>query len=816
MKRAFTLLAAFAAICLTSCELFNPEYAGDDGKLPDDVRYWSVVGQLVSMEDITPDYGNKKYTPIIGTEDPSEPGTRIVAVNDLQAAVERYNSLTGAGITEETATHTFSDKVVGTLVWNKKSDNSAWAVVDVSIPSVPSLQRIVYRSPEQGDTNGSVGNGYRAYYRFGDVVSRTRVADGVTEYWICVRPAFHHEGKGQSHWVSISPLPAANVWPYNDPDVNGPFVASNGLSYGMPYGLRDDLEWAGDLAEMLFAICKPDDWFQNIGYYYSENLFGPNGLRIFNDFHKKYLDYHNQYFWKNVQKAWSAQGKNLFVRVFGKDQSWFNEAVAEGGPGINLLYKGHSWWTKTGNSPQLWEATYKSVNDNSHKNLNMHGLATRKPKSQVVNKNNPDDAATNYAFDVKTECTQQKPYIVKPYFFGDDQPRFIYRYALGEELSNDGKEDPCFPLHGVTTVYRYYDEYEKGTHDNDKPEITQPISSGFVGRSHYHVGDVYKDQNGVLWFVFNMSGHDDAEEISKEHSPYSELVSMDPKGFQVDYANAFVNNVPTRDQAIRAAMYLYTLFNLSRMRSSDDDLRLDVNIGNSVYTILKNAGVDCRTLFQFVNAQNGDKRSPSGIVSIAYRTDTHRQAIMRYVVSTQADQNMPQTYIWTHYPKKPDLETVFVKEFSNTQIFLDDISDAAMVNRYSTDSYAVCPLIVNDQLRPRELRTSIDVRSLDVRNYFYNLTAWQTGTYPTDMWNSPILFMRYTRVMDRGDNNYSNVTTDGLTLTLVKERDWNLQGHTIDELYPIVATYASFPLRNSANMYLNGQKYNYQKWDEME
>lgn len=156
MKRLVTLLASLAAICLTSCEWLDPEHSGGgDTKIPDDVRFWSVVGQLVSMNDITLDYQGKNFDPIIGTEDQSEPGTRIVAVNDLETAVERYNSLTGAGITEETATHTFSDKAVGTLTWTKKTDNSAWAVVDVSIKAVPKLQRIVYRSAEQGDSNYS-------------------------------------------------------------------------------------------------------------------------------------------------------------------------------------------------------------------------------------------------------------------------------------------------------------------------------------------------------------------------------------------------------------------------------------------------------------------------------------------------------------------------------------------------------------------------------------------------------------------------------------------------------------------------------------
>ena len=828
MKKILSLvcLAALAVFAL-SCEK-DPSQEGGSGSdnLSPDQEFWSVVGQLVSMNDITPDYKGKTFTPIIGTE--TEPGVRVVGVNSLQAAVERYNSLTGASIDTNTVSHTYSSKEVGKLTWSKNTDNKAWATVDVSISAVPTLQKIVYRSAEQGDVNGSVGEGYRAYYRFGDVVSRSN-KDGKTEYWVCVRPAFHHEGKGKSHWVTVSPLPDSNIWPYYDTKAG--FTASNGYVYGLPYNIRDDLEWVGDLAEMLFAICKPSEWFGNITSYSSENMFGsPKGLAIFNDFHSSKKGYHNQYFWENVQSAWVKN--NLFRQVFGQsvngaslDMSWFSARVAEGGTGLNFLYNGYSWWVKTSNTPQLWQVNYKSERDKNGTSLNMHKKTPTKPSHRVVNSNNLQDKVNNIEFNVKTECTLAQPYVVKPEFFGDNEPRWIIRYAEGQELSSDGEEDPLFALRGVTEVYRYYANYELDAHPTDPPEETKKEKDGYVGKAHYRWGNVYRDETNSLWYVMNMAGYDSGEDDLgpdiNERSPYSELISITPGGMKLSQDTQYVDNLPTLDQAIRAIMWMHMAFNATR-DMTDQNLQNDDTFGKTALNIKEYAGLDQRKIFQLLVPQDGHPRHHTHAFSVPYRIPgmMAQQPLLRCIINNQAVSGMPQFYFWTHYPQTPDNQTQKVTQFGVDLITLSDLGDQNMVNKYAKDAYAVCAVSTmtdpsSNESVPRAIRSSTDPDSRNIPLYYYEMQKWNNLTYKTDMWNAPIFFFRYTRVKDRGDLSFSPQTVDGHTLTLEHARPWtggNFSNE--DEAYRIISSCQASIWDNMANVFVDGQAYHVKRWNE--
>ena len=846
MKNRFLLVISMAICCgFVSCSKDGPSNPDKPkpGDLPKEQVFWNVVGNLVGMSQATPDYQGKTFKPIIGEE--LEPGVRVVSVNSLKAAVDRFNGMTGAGIDVNTNTHTWNNPDVGTLTWNKGDGKTAWATVDVAIPAVPSLTKIIYRSPEQGDTNGGTRNGYRAYYRFGDVISRTRQADkkggtefpAITEYWVCVRPAFDPEGKGDSHWVSLSPLPRENVWPYNVDDYNyGPYIGSNKYEYGMPTELGNDLEWLQDLNEMFYAICFPTEWYNNANNYYTEGWFGPDGLLIFNDFHKDRLQYHNSFFWQNVKSAWLAN--NLFEKILGTeegglkhDAAWVAPRVTNGGEGLKYLHTGYSWWVSWwDNDPELYQATYKSVADAEHKQLNMHCVEKVTVEKQATNPDNTSDPATNIPFNVKTECSPEKPFVINEKFFGDKAPRFIYRYATGEELAPDANVDPCFALPGFKTVYRYYDEFEKGSYDTDKPEITEPTGDGYVGRAHYRWGDVYKDEKGAKWFVFNQAGYDtgytDAQFAKRnERSPYSELISFDHVGFNIPsepLSNQRVSNLPTRDQAIRAFMFLYVLYNRSH-EMNDNQLENNITYGYTTKNLIDAASVDPRKLLQLIFMPN---RNSATACSIAYHTDDNEveQPLLRCVVNTKLEgDNQPKYFFWTKYPSKPDNTTPMVTQFSSTPIHLQDLANADMVNAYAKDYYVVCPLAKlsdpnSDETTPRTPRSTPDYSARDISYYFYNMNNWNNKTdwtALTDMWFEPILLFRYARVMDRGDSNYSTTTTDGHTLTLVKERNWSFADNR-DEAYDEVKDYTVY-LWDSVDrdMYLNGQQYHMLSWSEL-
>ena len=158
----FAAIASCIPLCIVSCDKGLSPNEQQKQKKEKASRFWEVVGQLVSPFDITTDYEGKYFEPTLGTPSPADPLTRIVSTNSLRAAVDRFNNLTGADITTSTSTHTWNNKDVGSLTWNKTTDGSSWATVDVNIPQVPRLRRIVYQSKEQGNENGSFDG--KAYY----------------------------------------------------------------------------------------------------------------------------------------------------------------------------------------------------------------------------------------------------------------------------------------------------------------------------------------------------------------------------------------------------------------------------------------------------------------------------------------------------------------------------------------------------------------------------------------------------------------------------------------------------------------------------
>ena len=364
MKKFFKYLSLAALACTiglfaASCnrDKLSPEEQQaqeEQEKAEKTEQFWDVVGQLVAASDYTPDYKGKTFEPVIGIEDPSNSNARIVKSNSAAAAARSFGDLVGDdSINENTATYNWTNEEVGTLTYTKLDGTTAWAEVKVEIPSIPHLSKIIYRSVEQSGDNGSFS--YAAYYRFGDVVKRNN-DDGKEEYWVCVRPAFGPEGKEDSHWMCVGSLPSQNLWSH---------TASNGVTYVLPTKLDVSKEHMQNFAEMLYAMCYPKQWEQNILYYSEEGLFGPSGLPIFHDFHQSNVKYHNASFWNNVAVAWREKGIDQLI--MGRTLDAISEEIANNG--LHFLYKGYSWWTSTSNYATVYQA--KFVNNPGGVNANM-------------------------------------------------------------------------------------------------------------------------------------------------------------------------------------------------------------------------------------------------------------------------------------------------------------------------------------------------------------------------------------------------------------------------------------------------------------
>ena len=819
MKRILNLwllavLLGGMSMSVTSCKDDNSEPSAEEQEQQAIAEQesvntaFSVLDYLADMNNAPADFLSGRYEPTIGTADDGNAGTRVVNTNTMELAAERFADMTEADIDENTQSYTWSDERLGTMTYTKSQDGKSWATVDVNIRQMPHLQKIIFRSPEQaGDNSQFEGT---AYYRFGDVVSKKN-EDGMTEYWICVRPCFGPEGKENSHWVTVSPLPKKNVWAY---------MGSNNIAYALPTQLGDNHEHSQNFAEMLFAICYPKEWEDNIVNNPYKSIRN-KGVPMFHDFSKSNLRYHRRYFWQRVQTAWNAKGtashitgdmsQSLMELLFGQDAGSI-PAMLRDADGLNLLTNGKSWNTQISNKPTLYR--YRFVNgDGSQSNMHKepikanflkdyHSVSEEVIKSQIKLNVMDDYTADDLGWRV-------------PDFFGTGNRHFIIRHAKGEELASDGQEDPQEALTGVTEIYRYNKYY--GINDLTKdPEIldgdfNDPQSqklTDYTGDPHYHNGDIYMDQHDHVWIVVNSAG---GQEGFTDQSPYSELVSFD--GIETD-GKGRATNIATRDQADRGILFLYSLYH--NLRAAKQFKGTD---GMAQLNNLSKYNIDPSTFFIHVTAQNGDIRQPSALGAYAFRgSNVGEQPLVRVVMNNQDKVGQYfRFYLWDKYPAIPDATTQFVTLFDDIDILLQHVADPGFVRHYAEDSYVRQPILIGDEAgEKREPRDEPDPLAKDVTNYIYNYSKWSDATYPTDMWNAPVCVFRMTAVYDRGEQ-FATTTVDGLQLRLVGQ--WVAFADDEGTFESKILTIRSYQrvIFNGYNpdRYVNGKKQPFKKWDEV-
>ena len=416
MKKYFryALMAALTvglSLAVTSCKdddkdngNVNGEPTAEELAVEHAETFWSVAANLVSPFDVTAEYENKTFEPTIGTPLDGNTTIRVVNCGSMASAASRFTSITGVEIDENTTTSTYQDDAVGTLVYTKTNDATSLATIDVSIKQIPHLQKIIFKTSEQMGANGKFSG--TAYYSFGDVIALDN-EDGLQEYWVCVRPALGPAGKEDTHWVTLSQLPDKNVWTYEG--------KKKPITFRLPQQLGTDEIQMQNLAELLYAVCNPEQWWKNL----QDN----KGVDLFGDLYHERAQYFNQYFWQTVQKFWSdkSAGQSISEKLFGYDFDEMKKIINDQNA-LHLLRKGFSWYTTSSNSPTLYEYTYSN---GTGKKSNMHSY-----KSKSVSKNVM--TGDGIKLDCVADYTQN--HWICPAFFGDEQPRFIFRFATGKDL----------------------------------------------------------------------------------------------------------------------------------------------------------------------------------------------------------------------------------------------------------------------------------------------------------------------------------------------------------------------------------------------
>ena len=743
-------------------------------------KFWNVVGQLVGTANVTDDYQTKTFTATIGDASETNPTVREVMVNELQAAAQRFCDLAGLDqgtVDENTATYTWQDGQVGTLTYTRSTGDASLATVDVDIRQVPGLRQIVFLTPEQKGKNGGLFDfAFKGvcYYRFGDVISKPN-ADGKLDYWVCVRPAFGPEGKKDSHWITVSALPQNNI----------KHLRLGGHDYYVPTNLSKSTTHMQNLAEMLYALVNPESWQQNV----QKNAKMP----MFGDFSHSRVQYHNEFFWKMVAQAW--QVNEVTEKLFGIDTEELQTLVNDNR--LYFLAEGYSniWPSK---SVTLYQYHYSN---GQGKEANMHHMDYTKRSKDVVN----PYIEMNFTIPNFAEF----PAFYSSDFFADESPRFVVRFASGKELmgSQPSQFQSMNNVNGIKDVYVYNKYYGRPTGtdaDIESEVMTSTLKNdpakwnktAFVGYGHYRMGYIYKDEEGNRWVCISQSG------IPEEKSPYAELISFE--GLTASADKRCITNLPSRNKAIRAGFWLNQFFTQISENSNIDKLSdyigKEKDYGASVINCRQWADCDPSVFFQRIQAQNGDPRSNSYAASIAYNDGSGRQRLLRWIMNIQNTENHQNYYLADNYVDKPKLDEPRYGEdaYGQTPVYLDDLASLDMIGYFSPDSYATQPLSMKDAknndgpTEARNYRTAADKDATDATKYFYSMEKWANRTFKTDMWNAPILMFRYTRVYDRGDDEFASLTTDGHYLTLFKEHGWLLN----DE-------YAGSPEQQAADKKLN-------------
>ena len=778
-------------------------------------KFWNVVGQLVSVDDATEDYEGKTFEATYGMPDPTNATTRIVNTNDMQTAAQRFANLVDAkGINENTASYTWSDPEIGSMTYTRGGTPAEWATVDVDIYAVPGLQRIIYRAGGEGDNGKFKG---RAYYRFGDVVSRTVQAASdpkktkddrgndnggqITEYWICVRPAFGPEGKEDSHWVCVNTVTDKNYKYYK---------SSTNTDYWLPTALKTDKENMQNFAELLYAISNPDIWYDNADKKHKDGmLWGFSGVPIFTDFTRKNLELHNQNFWKNVQEAWKK--KQVVQKALNlTDIESLKNVVNDG---LHLLHKGYSWWFTTSWDCELWEAVYS--NGTKDEELNMHHAEY----------NNPEKDMKNVNFDVREMGNTILNY--NSYFDKDRKTRWAIRHATGKELASDKKYDVKKPINGVKEEYRYYGDVFYDTYLNADPETTAstPTQAENVSMNGgtYMIGDVLEDEEGSRWFCILGSPHSDFYKKVKDNRAM--FISFDNIKIVENVATNIIKEDDVMEVAVRMAM-AYT--HLTSVHQSTGARLTTTDLGKSGEQIMNYTGVDLRKLFinrdsvwcfqNYNDKKWYDSKSTSGFFNLAYYNGSDRQAIARVIADkTQAGNERTACKgetesieswnyrVYKHYevydpsrmggptPNERSVGmTLWQSPWANTgeTMYLDDVANQQKINQYAAaDKWVRLPQKTFGVTVPGGPRTKAE-SSARPEDYLWKKTDFATNK--TSIFNEPVLFMRVMYIEDNGSKTPNLTSTDGRKLKIVQLLDDsslygnNFQGQWALPVYDLV------------------------------
>jgi len=447
---------------------------------------YNLLGQLSVVGDDLPDnWKEATFEPSAGeVTDASQPFVRSIAVNSLDEAVTRYNTLTGRNISSTTATDTWQQDDLGSMTFTALNQPACFATVDVSIKQLPQLTQLRFVPVTAFGDNGTFNGD--PYYRFGDVVKDPK--EGT--YWICVRPAYSPNKKEDTHWMSFQ-LGPKNI---TDPKKGGC------LAQNVPTKLGKDLEKMQYLAQLLTIFARPtvglsaDNKAEPFDKVFGKQSFAGNSIGLGG---LQQTAMNNEEIIR-AAKNWVKHGiwdmvspsKNLSGTDFRKS---FTSQVS-------FLYNGYS--------TSLF-----------NKNLTLYRVTYADPNKFFKSSPQYNDITldmTKVSFDIEKEFSQTGKCGDESYEAVGDC--YVVRYKTGKQLSSNllFNPSPTEALPGVEDVYRF----------NATPIIDESISAekaevgtviGKDGKFYRNADDARKSDTEPAALVVYMGGYTRVEKGKPYH-----------------------------------------------------------------------------------------------------------------------------------------------------------------------------------------------------------------------------------------------------------------------------------------------------------
>ena len=607
---------------------------------------------------------------------------------------------------------------MGTLSY-RKTGGASLATVDVSIKQMPGLSQIIYKTPEQMGENASFSG--TAYYRFGDVVEKTD-KNGHTDFWICIRPSFGPAGKGESHWISVSPLPEENL----------PQQEKGELSNLNHKGLCNTQEYLVDLAEVLYAMTDAKQW--------SINLIKDDGYKKLKylwdfDFKQRY-EYHDLAYFDKLGEEWEKI--NLFQTIFGLTREEMRQHLST--KGLSMIY---NQGTISGNDITLKVVRYDGMN--------------LKTKHEFKSTSRWDTKA----FDINA-LIGDKGYIDdNRVVTGVGDRYWVVRYASGATLAK-GNEAGGYDVHkrmpNCTDEFLYNQVVEGSDMTVQTLKETPPSNSLdgiFDEHGYYLCGDVLLDKNGCRWICVQGIPHvaSDVELTKYKDYMYAYFVSFDR-----DAVGDQLKNVPKKQLAMQMLFVMEVGFHDALLHWNEkENARTYVmeNIKNYAGVAMEEIIAVRDTLHKFT-ADTKAHYIQNNYMSTVYKDTDGKLCVLRLVADYTAEQTAAgqagkRDFSWHFY----DAYTKGLK----TRMLLSDLADQSKVDTYSAyDEWIYLPwaeLDISKAFPPMVTATTgprTDTEDLtDLMRLIYESGRKYTdaeGTVPFDMYRDPLVPFAVKRVKD--------------------------------------------------------------------